>query len=42
MLTAIEVVTDPPFLLPGTDVVLEEPVKMVEIKFEGVPDTPED
>lgn len=40
MLRAVEVMTDPPLLLPGADVVLEEPVIMVEVRVEEVPDTP--
>lgn len=42
MLTVVEVVTDPPLLLPGADVVLEEPTIMVEVRVEEVPETPED
>jgi hypothetical protein len=42
VLTTVEVVTDPPLLLPGADVVLEEPVIVAEVRIEEVAEAPED
>lgn len=42
MLTAVEVMTDPPLLLPGAGVVLEEPVIVAEARVEEEPETAED